>query len=91
MKRKSTARKFKLITGKDFFQAQKELEKASKGTGEGMTEITEFVQFGLHLAFYSEDLAKAKRDFSDFMESGEFDDVEPLTKLVEKFTKEFKG
>lgn len=92
MKRKSTARKFKLITNKDFFQAQKEFEKISNGTGEGMTEAMEFLQVGIHLAMYESDLSKAKKAFSDFVDSGEFDsEIEPLTKLIEKVTKEFKG
>lgn len=92
MKQLSTARKFKLITGRDIMRSMKDLDKESKDQGDNMTEVMEFVQYGLHLAFYEVDLSKAKREFSEFTESGMLDStIEPLTKLTEKWQKELKG
>lgn len=92
MKVKSTATKFKLITGKDLMFVMKGLDKESKGEGEHLTELMEFIQYGLHLAFYNVDLAKAKKEFSEFMETSEMeDDIESFEKLTAKWSKEFKG
>lgn len=92
MKQKSTATKFKLITGKDLMYMMKKLEAESKGDGENLTELMENLQYGLHLAFYQVDLVKAKQEYGEFLTTREKEDnVEPFEKLTEKWSKEFKG
>ncbi|MEY8458587.1 hypothetical protein [Lactococcus ileimucosae] len=91
MKQLSTARKFKMITGKDIYALQKKFKKLSEQEGVEMTEPMEFLQFGLYLALYEVDLSKAKREFSDFEETGEFDtNGKSLAVLVEAWSKEIK-
>ena len=88
-KKVSTAYKFKQITGKDLFQAQKELDSALKGEGDKITEIMEFVQYGLYLALFQDNLPVAKSDFAEYMESHAFDtNGKGLKELVELWQKE---
>lgn len=92
MKQLSTARKFKLITGQDLIQTMKKLEADTNGDGSDVTDTIEFMQYGLHLAFYEDDLTKAKRSFTEFKETGQMDaDTEAFQKLVERWSAEFKG
>ena len=87
-KKVSTAYKFKQITGKDLFQAQQELDSALKGEG-AITEIMEFVQYGLYLALFQDNLPKAKSDFAEYMETHAFDtNGKGLKELVELWQKE---
>lgn len=91
-KQYSTAKKFKLITGVDLMKKNKELDKEAKSDGDNMTDLMEFLQYGLHLAFYQPDLTTAKRDFADFLETGMIESgIETLEKLSEKWSKEIKG
>ena len=64
MKKLSTARKFKMITSQDVMRASKQLEKKQKDEeANDLTDLIEYIQFGLYLAFYETDLVKAKADF----------------------------
>lgn len=91
-KQYSTAKKFKLITGVDLMKKNKELEKESKSDGDNMTDLMEFIQYGLHLAFYQPDLTKAKREFAEFKDTGMIEsDIESLEKLSKKWSNEIKG
>ena len=93
MKKLSTARKFKMITGQDVMRVSKQLEKKQKDEqANDLTDLIEFIQLGLYLAFYQSDLQKAKADFQEFLETGEFDTGEETIKtLMEKFKAEFAG
>mgnify|MGYP000202049468 FL=1 len=93
MKKLSTARKFKMITSQDVMRASKQLEKKQKDEeANDLTDLIEFIQLGLYLAFYESDLVKAKADFKEFLETGEFDTGEETIKtLMEKFKAEFAG
>lgn len=93
MKKLSTARKFKMITGQDVMRVSKQLEKKQKDEeANDLTDLIEFIQLGLYLAFYENDLQKAKQDFKEFLETGEFDTGEETIKtLMEKFKEEFAG
>lgn len=87
-KKVSTAYKFKMITDKDLFQAQQELDKALKSGGE-ITEIMEFVQFGLYLALFQDNIPVAKSDFAEYKETHAFDaNGKGLKELVELWKKE---
>ena len=72
-KQLSTARKFKMITGKDLFQQQKAMDTELKKEDGEITDVMEFVQYGLYLALFQDNIVKAKSDFSDFRTSLEFD------------------
>ena len=93
MKKLSTARKFKMITSQDVMRASKQLEKKQKDEeANDLTDLIEFIQYGLYLAFNENDLQKAKADFKEFVETGEFDTGEETIKtLMEKFKTEFAG
>lgn len=93
MKKLSTARKFKMITSQDVMRASKQLEKKQKDDqANDLTDLIEFIQLGLYLAFYQSDLQKAKADFKEFQETGEFDSGDETIKtLMEKFKEEFAG
>ena len=93
MKKLSTARKFKMITGQDVMRASKQLEKKQKEEeANDLTDLIEYIQFGLYLAFYENDLVKAKADFKEFEKTGEFDTADETIKtLMEKFKAEFAG
>lgn len=93
MKKLSTARKFKMTTGQDVMRASKQLEKKQKDEeSNDLTDLIEYIQFGLYLAFYENDLVKAKADFKEFQETGEFDSGDETIKtLMEKFKEEFAG
>ena len=93
MKKLSTARKFKMTTGQDVMRASKQLEKKQKDQqANDLTDLIEYIQFGLYLAFYENDLVKAKADFKEFLETGEFDSGDETIKtLMEKFKAEFAG
>lgn len=93
MKKLSTARKFKMTTGQDVMRASKQLEKKQKDEeANDLTDLIEFIQLGLYLAFNESDLVKAKQDFQEFLETGEFDTGEETIKtLMEKFKQEFAG
>lgn len=88
-KQLSTARKFKMITGKDLFQQQKAMDKVLKTDDGELTDVMEFVQYGLYLALFQDNLVKAKSDFTEFRSSFEFDtDGKGLKELVEIWQKE---
>ena len=88
-KQLSTARKFKMITGKDLFQQQKAMDTELKKEDGEITDVMEFVQYGLYLALFQDNIVKAKRDFSDFRSNFEFDtDGKGLKELVELWQKE---
>ena len=93
MKKLSTARKFKMITGQDVMRVSKQLEKKQKDEeANDLTDLIEFIQVGLYLAFFENDLQKAKADFKEFEQSGEFDTADETIKtLMEKFKEEFAG
>ena len=65
-KQLSTARKFKMITGKDLFQQQKAMDTELKKEDGEITDVMEFVQYGLYLALFQDNIVKAKSDFADF-------------------------
>ena len=71
-KQLSTARKFKMITGKDLFQQQKAMDTELKKEDGEITDVMEFVQYGLYLALFQDNIVKAKSDFSDFRSNFEF-------------------
>ena len=88
-KQLSTARKFKMITGKDLFQQQKAMDTELKKEDGEITDVMEFVQYGLYLALFQDNIVKAKSDFADFRSSFEFDtDGKSLKELVELWQKE---
>ena len=88
-KQLSTARKFKMITGKDLFQQQKAMDTELKKEDGEITDVMEFVQYGLYLALFQYNIVKAKSDFADFRSSFEFDtDGKGLKELVELWQKE---
>lgn len=92
MKQMSTAKKFKLITGHDLYAFQKKIEKETKSESENLTELMDFAQYGLYLAFYENDLTKAKIEFQEFQKTDEFDtNGQSLKKLMERFADEIKG
>lgn len=82
-----------MITGQDVMRASKQLERKQKDEeANDLTDLIEYIQFGLYLAFYENDLVKAKEDFIEFQETGEFDTGEETIKtLMEKFKQEFAG
>lgn len=89
MKQLSTARKFKIITGKDLFQQQKEMEKVSKTEDGDVTDVMEFVQFGLYLALFQDNISLAKQEFAEFRETYKFDtNGKGLKELVDIWKKE---
>ena len=54
-----------------------------------ITDVMEFVQYGLYLALFQDNIVKAKSDFADFRSSFEFDtDGKGLKELVELWQKE---
>ena len=88
-KQLSTARKFKMITGKDLFQQQKAMDTELKKEDGEITDVMEFVQYGLYLALFQDNIVKAKSDFYYFRSSFEFDtDGKGLKELVELWQKE---
>ena len=88
-KQLSTARKFKMITGNDLFQQQKAMDTELKKEDGEITDVMEFVQYGLYLALFQDNIVKAKSDFADFRSSFEFDtDGKGLKELVELWQKE---
>ena len=93
MKKLSTARKLKMITGQEVMRASKQLERKQKDEeANDLTDLIEYIQVGLYLAFYQSDLQKAKAGFKEFLEAGEFDTGEETIKtLMEKFKEEFAG
>ena len=61
MKKLSVARKFKMITSQDIMRVSKLLEKKEKDENcNDVSDTIEFIEYGLYLAFYEADLAKAK-------------------------------
>ena len=82
-----------MITGQDVMRASKQLEKKQKDEeANDLTDLIEFIQLGLYLAFFENDLQKAKADFKEFQETGEFDSGDETIKtLMEKFKAEFAG
>lgn len=82
-----------MITGQDVMRASKQLEKKQKDEeANDLTDLIEYIQVGLYLAFNESDLVKAKQDFKEFDQSGEFDTGEETIKtLMEKFKAEFAG
>ena len=88
-KQLSTARKFKMITGKDLFQQQKAMDTELKKEDGEITDVMEFVQYGLYLALFQDNIVKEKSDFADFRSNFEFDtDGKGLKELVELWQKE---
>lgn len=85
----STARKFKNITKRDLFQQQKVMEKVNKSENGNITEELEFLQYGLYLALFEDNLTLAKQLFADFMNDGMFDtNGKGLKELVDIWKKE---
>ena len=82
-----------MITGQDVMRASKQIERKQKDEdANDLTDLIEYIQVGLYLAFYQSDLQKAKADFKEFVETGEFDTGEETIKtLMEKFKEEFAG
>ena len=82
-----------MITGQDVMRVSKQLEKKQKDEqANDLTDLIEFIQLGLYLAFHESDLVKAKADFKEFQETGEFDTADETIKtLMEKFKAEFAG
>lgn len=91
MKKLSVARKFKMITGQDVMRVSKLLEKKEKDENcNDISDTIEFIEYGLYLAFYESDLAKAKQEFSEFEQTGEYDTAdETIKSLMEKFKASF--
>ncbi|MGL5895731.1 MAG: hypothetical protein ACRCZN_01940 [Lactococcus lactis] len=88
-KQLSTARKFKMITGKDLFQQQKAMEAATKSENGEITDVMEFVQYGLYLSLFQDNIPNAKADFAEFRETYKFDtNGKGLKELVEIWKKE---
>lgn len=88
-KQLSTARKFKMITGKDLFQQQKAMEKATKTEDGDVTDVMEFVQYGLYLALFQDNLTLAKQDFAEYKQTFMLDtNGKGLKELVEIWQKE---
>jgi hypothetical protein len=88
-KQLSTARKFKMITGKDLFQQQKAMETATKTESGDVTDVMEFVQYGLYLALFQDNIPSAKADFAEFRETFKFDtNGKGLKELVDIWKKE---
>lgn len=85
----STARKFKIITGKDLFQQQKVMEKATKVEDGDITSVMEDIQYGLYLALFQDNMTIAKQDFAEFKETYMFDtNGKSLNDLVDIWKKE---
>lgn len=82
-----------MITAQDVMRASKQLEKKQKDEeANDLTDLIEYIQFGLYLAFFENDLVKAKADFKEFEKTGEFDTADETIKtLMEKFKEEFAG
>lgn len=91
MKKLSVARKFKMITSQDIMRVSKLLEKKEKDENcNDVSDTIEFIEYGLYLAFYEADLAKAKSEFALFEENGEYDTGEETIKsLMERFKSSF--
>ncbi len=91
MKKLSVARKFKMITGQDVMRVSKLLEKKEKDENcNDISDTIEFIQLGLYLAFYESDLAKAKQEFAEFEQTGEYDTGdETIKSLMERFKASF--
>ena len=71
------------------FQQQKAMDTELKKEDGEITDVMEFVQYGLYLALFQDNIVKAKSDFSDFRSSFEFDtDGKGLKELVELWQKE---
>ena len=70
---------------------KKLLEKKEKDENcNDVSDTIEFIEYGLYLAFYEADLAKAKSEFALFEENGEYDTGEETIKsLMEKFKASF--
>ena len=78
-----------MITGKDLFQQQKAMDTELKKEDGEITDVMEFVQYGLYLALLQDTIVNAKGDFADFRSSFEFDtDGKGLKELVELWQKE---
>ena len=91
MKTQSTARKFKLITGKDLFQQQRKMKAIEEDENGAMTEFMESMQYGLYLALYEPNLQTAKIDFNEFMKDGAFDKSgKSLNALLEEWKVEIE-
>ena len=62
MKKLSTARKFKMVTGQDVMRASKQLERKQKDEeANDLTDLIEYIQFGLYLAFTKQTWLKLKQ------------------------------
>ncbi|MQW22000.1 MULTISPECIES: hypothetical protein [unclassified Lactococcus] len=86
MKQLSTAQRFKLVTGVDIYKKFNELKKASEGDFDGMTELQDFLHYGLYLTYEEKDLQKARSLFADFDKSKEFNtDGQTLEELMTRF------
>lgn len=91
MLKRSTAKTFKIITGRDLFAVQKQMEKEQNKEEGNVTELMDFLQYGLFLALYETNITKAKQDFAKFLETDMFDtNGESLTKLSDMWAKEIK-
>lgn len=89
MLKRSTAKSFKLITGKDLFALHKKMEKEQKKDDGELTELMDFLQYGLYLALYEPDVVAGKQAFEDFVKTDMFDTKgKSLTALTEAWSKE---
>lgn len=91
MKKLSVARKFKMITSQDIMRVSKLLEKKEKDENcNDVSDTIEFIEYGLYLAFYENDITKAKSEFALFEENGEYDTQdETIKSLMERFKASF--
>lgn len=91
MKKLSPARRFKLITGQDVIKTSKQLEKSQKDEESNYTtDLMDFLQYGLYLAFSGKDPKEAKVEFQEFEETHEFDtEDQTLKSLMEKLKATF--
>lgn len=91
MLKRSTAKNFKLITGRDLFALHKKMESEQKKEEGNVTELMDFLQYGLYLALFETNIATAKQQFQKFLETYMFDtNEETLTSLTKIWEKEIK-
>lgn len=80
-----------MITGQDAMRVNKQLERKQKDEeANDITDLVEFIQYGLYLAYHESDITKAKSEFTEFERTGEFDTAdETIKSLMEKFKADF--
>ena len=80
-----------MITGQDAMRVSKQLDKKQKDEeANDVTDLVEFIQYGLYLAYHESDMSKAKSEFEEFERTREFDTAdETIKSLMEKFKADF--